>query len=71
SYIDAWLISHITNFVYRTNLIEKVIHDNLELLLVTTPFIVMVGLQFKTIVLPQDHITVTINPIQWWSKRRN
>lgn len=33
--IDAWLASHITSFVYDTNLSEQVIDDNLDLLLVS------------------------------------
>ncbi|CAL9778381.1 unnamed protein product [Musa acuminata subsp. burmannicoides] len=46
--IDAWLASYVTCPICHANLTKQVIDDNLDLLLVSTLAINMVGLQPKT-----------------------
>ncbi|RRT62131.1 hypothetical protein B296_00012469, partial [Ensete ventricosum] len=60
--IDAWLTSHVTCLIYRANLAKQAADNNLDLLHITTLDIDATGLQSKTIVPPQDHVAIVIDP---------
>ena len=57
--IDVWLASHVTCPVYRLNLTEQAVDDNLNLLTVATR---ATGLQLETVALPQDHVAIVVGP---------
>lgn len=60
-YINAWLASYVTCFVYHANLSEQAINNNLNIFSVATLTTNATGLQLSTIAPPQDHIAIIVD----------
>ncbi|RRT44229.1 hypothetical protein B296_00041571 [Ensete ventricosum] len=59
---DTLVTSHISCPIYRANLVEYAIDDNLDLLLEATPVIDVSSLQPKIVAPPQNHVAIVMDP---------